>query len=121
VKTEDKSASKEKPNDLVVPEMTLPDKVTLKDLLNLLSFGPGICGFLIFAFVCITGALLQLATSFTLANWTTQDLEEQQRTFMYPGYFIGAIVLYVIFTMLRAIIAFWIVLSSATNLHNKAV
>lgn len=56
--------------DLIVPEEKLPGKIGFRDYLNLFSFGPGCFGFFLFFLVCLLTALGQLATSFTLSNWT---------------------------------------------------
>jgi hypothetical protein len=56
--------------DLIVPEEALPGHITLKDYYNLLSFGPGLWGFILFFVACALTAVVQMATSLTLANWT---------------------------------------------------
>lgn len=106
------------PAELIVDEEPLPGTIGIVDYRNLVSFGPKCWGFLIFFFVVITTSLMQLATSFTLANWTSQDLEEQQSSFYYPGMFIGAVILYVFFCLCRALVTFWVIITSGTNLHN---
>lgn len=62
--------------DLIVAEEPLPGKVGFKDYRNLFSFGPGLCGFFLFIGMSVLVALAQLGTSFSLAYWTAQTLEE---------------------------------------------
>ena len=57
-------------------EEKLPSKIRFKDYQNLFSFGPKGWGFACLFLICAGAALAQLATSFTLANWTSQPLEE---------------------------------------------
>jgi hypothetical protein len=72
-----KSPSKDQPEektkvaDLIDKEADIPKSVGFSDYRNLLSFGAGWFGMLIWVFVVVTTSLLQLSTSFTLANWTT--------------------------------------------------
>lgn len=114
---EGKEGKKEEAADLIVPEERLPGKIAFRDYINLFSFGPGGFGFFLFFFVCLLTALAQLGTSFTLSNWTSQTLEEQQKSF-YPGMFCGSVFLYISFCLLRGLVCFWLFLSSTTNLHN---
>lgn len=110
-----------KATDLIVDEKTSAKKIGFQDYKNFLSFGPGWFGFFMFFLIVTISSLAQLGTSFTLAHWTTQSLEEQQSSFYYPGLFIGSIVFYIVMVELRAIIVFWIVHTSSTNLHNYVV
>jgi ATP-binding cassette subfamily C (CFTR/MRP) protein 4 len=63
-------------------------------------------------------ALAQLSTSFTLANWTAQSFEEQQSTLYYPWMFAGSVALYILCCLMRAIVTYWMIGVSTTNLHN---
>lgn len=103
---------------MIVAEESLPGKIGFVDYRNLLSFGPGMCGILVFFFACLVTALAQLSTSFTLANWTAQSFEEQQSTAYYPWMFAGSVALYILCSLLRAIVTFWMIGVSTTNLHN---
>lgn len=84
----------------------------------MLSFGPKNLGFVLFFSAALITALSQLSTSFALANWTQQTLEEQQENFYYPGIFVIAVAIYMAFAVIRSLVAFWIVLRSNTNMHH---
>ena len=70
-KKEGKDEKKDPTADLIAPEQMLPGKITPRDYYNLFKYGRfGILGFTIFMLTGLVTALFQLATSFTLANWT---------------------------------------------------
>ena len=75
-------------------------------------------GFVLFFLAALITALSQLSTSFALANWTQQSLEEQQSDSFYPGLFVIAVAVYMSFAIIRSLVAFWIVLRSNTNMHH---
>lgn len=83
-----------------------------------MNFGLGCWGIVIFLTINIVASVTQLAVSFFLADWTKQDLENQQKSY-YPNMFIGSVIVFMILVLARVIIVFAIFLSSTTNMHNK--
>jgi len=55
---------------LIVSEEKLEGDVGLKDYINLYSFSLGIFSIILYVFVAVICALLQLAPSYLIAAWT---------------------------------------------------
>lgn len=68
--------NKIKKQNLIVDEEKFDDDIGFKDYKNLFSFSIGIWAIIIYGFVSITTALLQLAPSFILVTWSSMNLEE---------------------------------------------
>jgi len=69
-------------------------------------------------FICALTAVAQLMPSFWLTEWLKQDLEGQQDS-IYPIVFSVLVAVFIVLTMIRSIVIFHLILSSATNLHNE--
>ena len=102
--------------NLIAPEIKDVGGVSFKDYLNFLSFGSGSCGLILYFVINFATAFAQIIPSYLVAEWTTNDLEEQQNPF-YPRLFGGFIVVYVVLAFARCFIIFSIVLSSVSNMH----
>jgi len=68
VKSEEpKDSPKEEVADLIEPEENINKGVGIRDYMNLMRYGSGTCGALLFLLTCVLTALAQLWTSFALA------------------------------------------------------
>lgn len=72
---EELKTNKKKKQNLIVDEEKFEDDIGFKDYKNLFSFSIGIWAIILYAFVSISTALLQLAPSYVLVIWSSMTLE----------------------------------------------
>ena len=97
-------------------EEKITGKVGLRDYRNYLSYSLGVCGIILYIFICSASAIAQLAVSLFLAEWASQDLEEQQKSY-YPKAMVTLIGISFGAAILREATIFNIIIRSTSNLH----
>lgn len=106
--------------DLILPEGADTGEIKPRDWKNFFDFSYGCSGIITLFLVCLFTSILQLLPSLWLTEWLDGDIDEQQKD-IYPIVYGTMIGVYILFTMIRSIAIFQIILKSSTNLHNAMV
>lgn len=104
--------------DLVQAEQKFEDDIGFQDYRNLFSFTIGCWGILLYAAISVITTLLQMAPSYVLVLWSSLTLEEQQKDNTWMLLFVGSIILFMVFGILRSISIQLLMMQATTNMHN---
>ena len=102
--------------NLIEEEEKVTGQVSFRDYRNYWNYSLGVCGILLYVFLCILAAIVQLSISLQLTEWSNQPLEEQQNDY-YPK-MLGALIGFnLLVAWIRESTIIKLVITSNSNLH----
>lgn len=101
---------------MTIVEQKEDKQIKWKDVNDFFSFSYGCAGMVCLFLICLFTAITQLLPSLWLVIWLDYREQDQQNK-MYPIVFSALIAIFLIFTIIRSIALFKMLLKSATNMH----
>ena len=86
--------------------------------MDFFSYSSGTCGAICLFIVCLLTALTQLLPSIWLAKWLSEEENEESEDMINPAIFGSLIAVFLLFSLMRSLTIFQIILKGATNLHD---